>query len=63
MSELTSIVSVGQAAAWLQASPSRIRAAAEARGIAPAVVINQVVYFHESDLETIRESLPKVQQP
>lgn len=56
MSQTTiSIVSIGQAAAFIQTMPNRIRAAAEALGISPAMRINNIPHYAESDLERIAE--------
>jgi hypothetical protein len=48
-----SIISIGQAAALIQAMPTRIRNAAIALGIQPAMRINNVDHFAESDIERI----------
>jgi hypothetical protein len=56
------IVSIGQLAAWIQASPSRIRKAAEALGIQPAYRINGVEHFDEADGERICKFL-NAEQP
>ena len=51
------IISIGQAAAMIQAMPDRIRTAAVALGIVPAMRINNVDHFAETDLERIAEHL------
>ncbi len=57
MTPTQSIISVGQAAALLQAMPQRIKAAALEIGVSPAMVINGVTHFDERDLERIGERL------
>ena len=52
-----SIISVGQAAALLQAMPSAIKQAAADLGVSPSLTINGVVHFNEGDLERIGERL------
>jgi hypothetical protein len=52
-----SLISVGQASALLQRSPSEINAAATQLGILPAERRNFVTYYHEADLEKIRRFL------
>ncbi|RIK78512.1 MAG: hypothetical protein DCC67_11490 [Planctomycetota bacterium] len=53
----TSIVSVGAAAPLVGAMPSRIEAVAEQLRIAPALRINGVPHYDESDLERIAEAI------
>jgi hypothetical protein len=57
MSTTISAVSIGQAAALIQAMPSRIKAAAEELGITPAMRINMVDHYSEDDLQRIAEHL------
>ena len=47
------LVSIHQAAAWLQATPHQIRLAAAAVGIEPDGRINGVDVFLETDIERI----------
>jgi hypothetical protein len=54
---IPSLVSVGQASALLQHSPSEINAAATQLGILPAERRNFVTYYHEADLERVRRHL------
>jgi hypothetical protein len=53
MSTTISAVSIGQAAALIQAMPNKIREAAEALEIRPAMRINLVDHYSEDDLERI----------
>ena len=53
----TSIVSLGQAAALIQAMPSAIRKAAEEMDIKPALRINMIDHYDEHDIERIAEYL------
>jgi hypothetical protein len=50
-------VSIGQAAAWLQQSPQRIEQAAQSLGVRPAMRLNRVDHYHESDVERIGDYL------
>jgi hypothetical protein len=52
-----SFVSIGQATALVQAMPADIRRAANELGIQPAVKINLIDHFAESDLQRIAEHL------
>lgn len=52
-----SIISIGQAAALIQAMPSRIAAAAAELNIAPAMRINGVAHFEEADIQRIADHL------
>jgi len=52
-----SIVSIGQAAALIQMMPSEISAVAAELGIQPAIRINGIDHFCESDLQRIAEHL------
>lgn len=52
-----SIISIGQAAQLLQAMPSRISAAAIELHIEPAMRINGIAHFAETDLERIAAHL------
>jgi hypothetical protein len=52
----TSIVSIGQAAALLQIMPNKIRSIADELEIQPAMQINMVPHYAESDLERIAEN-------
>jgi NADH:ubiquinone oxidoreductase subunit E len=54
-----SLISVGQASQLLQRSPTEINSAATQLGIAPAERRNFVTYYHEADLERVREHLAK----
>jgi hypothetical protein len=57
MSETPSIISVGQAAAWLQTPPQRIEQAAQSLGVRPAMLLNRVPHFHEADIGRIGDYL------
>ena len=61
--ESISAVSIGRAAALVQAMPDRIRAAAGELGITPVIRINLVDHYSESDLERIRDYLTRGELP
>ncbi len=51
-----SIASIGHVAANLQRSPEQIRLIASRLGITPAVLINEIAHYEESDLQQIAEA-------
>ncbi len=51
----TKIVSIGKACSLIQLTPQRIRQAAEALHVLPAIRINGVDHFDEADLERLAE--------
>ncbi len=57
MIKTTSIISVGQAASLVQHMPAVIIAAAARLHIEPAMRINGIVHFHETDLQRIAEAI------
>lgn len=58
MTALQSLFTISYLTAELQATPVRIRAAAQRAGVVPALVINGgTEYFAESDVEKIRGAL------
>lgn len=52
-----SIISIGKACSLIQAMPERIRGAADALGIEPAMRINNIDHYTEADLQRIADSL------
>lgn len=56
------IVSIGSAAAQLQAPVATIRKAAESLGILPAFRINEIAHFTPSDLERIGRQIQEARE-
>jgi hypothetical protein len=57
MNNTTAIVSIGLLACRIQAMPDEIQRATAALGIVPAMVINAVDHFAESDVQRIADYL------
>ena len=51
------LVSLGKAASLLQRMPASISKAASEIGVVPAVVLNDVPHFDESDLQRVSDHL------
>jgi hypothetical protein len=57
-----SIIAIGRACSLVQAMPNRIEAAARELGIEPALRINLVPHYAESDINRIGEYLNQQKQ-
>ncbi|HEY1600631.1 MAG TPA: hypothetical protein VGG64_13570 [Pirellulales bacterium] len=53
----TNCLTLGYLAQLLQAAPARIRAAADAAGVRPVLVINEKAHYAECDLDKLRAAL------
>ncbi len=58
-----SIIAIGRAVSILHAMPNRIRAAAGELGISPAIKINGVEHFDETDVDRIGRHLEQTSTP
>ncbi len=56
-----SIIAIGKAVSILHVMPNRIRAAAGELGISPAIKINGVEHFDETDVDRIGRHLEQSQ--
>lgn len=63
MSTITSIVSLGQACAAIQAMPDAVRRVADELGIEPVCRVNYIPHYDERDIERIAERLRRPIQP
>ena len=53
------LVSLGKVCSILQAAPTAIERAAHAAGVRPALVLNGIKHFDESDVPNIRRELKR----
>jgi hypothetical protein len=57
MSKTTNVVTTGKLCELLQAGPGQVKAAADAAGVKPVLVVNGRSHYDESDIERIRAAL------
>lgn len=61
--QVNELLSTAKLCQILQRSPEEIRRAAEAAGVNPELVLNDIRYFPAESMQVIRDSLKPISEP